>query len=86
MKVKCLRPDNVREYDKLEFKTFCVAERIRLMRTVPSKAKQNGVAERMNRTLNKRTRSLKIYFGLSKTFWVDASSLFYQPVNLLLVT
>ena len=39
LKVKCLRSDNGGEYDKSEFKAFCVAEGIRLMRTVPGKAR-----------------------------------------------
>ena len=68
LKVKCLRSYNVGEYDKSEFKAFCAAERIRLMRTVPSKARQNGIAERMNRTLNERARSMKIHVGCPKHF------------------
>ena len=44
LKVKCLRSDNGREYEKLEFKAFCAAELIKLMRIVPGKARQNGTA------------------------------------------
>ena len=32
LKVKCLRSDNGGEYEKSEFKAFCAAEGIRLMR------------------------------------------------------
>ena len=39
LKVKCLRSYNGGEYEKSEFKAFCVAEGIRLMRTVPGKAR-----------------------------------------------
>ena len=53
---------------------FCAAEEIRLIRTVPGKARQNGIAERMNRTLNERARSMRIHCGLPKTLWVDAVS------------
>ena len=49
MKVKCVRSDNGGEYDKSEFKAFCAAEGIRLMRTVPGKARQNVIAERMKK-------------------------------------
>ena len=42
------------------------------MRTILGKVKQNGVAERMNKTLNERTKSMKIHSGLPKTFWADA--------------
>ena len=41
LKVKCLRSDNGGEYGKSEFKAFCAADGIRLMRTVPGKARQN---------------------------------------------
>ena len=68
LKVKCLRSDNEEEYDKSEFKAFCAAERIRLMRTVLGKARQNGTAERIKRTLNKRARSMRIHCMLPKIF------------------
>ena len=44
------------------------------MRTVPGKARQNGIAERMNRILNERARSMRIHCGLPKTFWADVVS------------
>ena len=40
------------EYDKSKLKTFWAVERIRLMKTILDKARQNGVAKRMNITLN----------------------------------
>ena len=72
LKVKCLRSDNGGEYDKSEFKAFCAAEGIRLMRTVPGNARQNGIAERMNRTLNEHARSMRIHCGLPKILLADA--------------
>ena len=51
---------------------YCVVEEIRLMKTVPNMVRQNGIAERMNRTLNERVRSMRIHSGLPRTFWVDA--------------
>ena len=30
------------------------------------------MAERMNKTLNERARSMRLHAGLPKTFWVDA--------------
>ena len=44
------------------------------MRKVPGKARQNGIAERMNRTLNERARSMRIHYGLPKTLWEDVVS------------
>ncbi|XP_069154482.1 uncharacterized protein [Solanum lycopersicum] len=46
----------------------------RLMRTVPGKARKNGIAKRMNKTLNERERRMRIHFGLPKTFWMDATA------------
>ena len=74
MKVKCLRCDNGEEYEKSEFKVFCAAGGIRLMRTVPGKVRQNGIAERMNRTLNERASNMRIHCGMPKTLWADAVS------------
>ena len=68
LKVKCLRSNNGGEYDKSEFKAFCASEGIRLMRIVPSKARQNRIAERINRTLNELTRSIRIHYGMPKHF------------------
>ena len=81
LKVKCLRSDNGEEYDKSEFKACCVAEGIRLMRKVLGKARQNGIAERMNRTLNERARSMRLHCGLPKTLWVYAVSTAAYLIN-----
>ena len=51
------------------------------MRTVPGTASQNGIAERMNRTLNERARSMRIHCGLPKTLWADAVSTAAYLIN-----
>ena len=51
------------------------------MRTVPGKARENGIAERMNRTLNQRARSMRIHWGLPKTLWADAVSTAAYLIN-----
>ena len=43
-----------------------------MIKTVPGTPEQNGVAERMNRTLNERARCMRIQSGLPKMFWADA--------------
>lgn len=53
LKLKCLKSDNGREYDSQEFKAFCSKNEIRMIKTVPEIPEQNGVAKKMNRTLNK---------------------------------
>ena len=60
LKIKKLRSDNGGEYEDSEFKKFCYDSGIRLERTVPGTPQQNGVAERMNRTLTERARSMRL--------------------------
>lgn len=72
LKLKCLKSDNGGEYDSQEFKAFCSENGIRMIKTVPGTPEQNGVAERMNRTLNERARSMRIHSGLPKYFWAEA--------------
>ena len=43
-------------------------------KTILGTPQQNGVAERMNRTLNERARTMRLHAGLPKTFWADAVS------------
>ena len=68
LKVKCLRSDNGGEYIDGGFSEYCAAQRIRMENTIPRTSQQNGVVERMNRTLNKRARSMRLHSGLPKTF------------------
>ncbi|KAE8655983.1 Phosphatidylinositol/phosphatidylcholine transfer protein SFH1 [Hibiscus syriacus] len=50
-KIKCFRIDNGGEYTSEEFDDFCRKEGIKRQFTVANTPQQNGVAERMNRTL-----------------------------------
>ncbi|WVY97098.1 hypothetical protein V8G54_029249 [Vigna mungo] len=72
LKIKRLRSDNGGEYEDIRFKNFCYEHGIRMKRTVPGTPQHNGVAERMNRTLTKRARSLRLQSGLPKQFWAEA--------------
>ena len=68
LKVKCLRSDNGGKYIDGGFNEYCAAQGIRIEKTIPGTPQQNGVAERMNRTLNERARSIRLHAGLPKTF------------------
>ncbi|WVY97343.1 hypothetical protein V8G54_029494 [Vigna mungo] len=72
LKIKKLRSDNGGEYEDTRFKKFCYEHGIRMERTVPGMPQHNGVAERMNRTLTERARSLHLQSGLPKQFWAEA--------------
>ena len=51
LKIKCFRSDNGGEYSSREFVDYCAENGIRMMKTVLENPQQNGIAERINRTL-----------------------------------
>jgi transposase InsO family protein len=73
-KVKALRTDNGGEYTSAEFKNYLRTEGIRHELTVPKTPEQNGVAERMNRTLIENVRSMLADAKLPHKFWAEALS------------
>ncbi|KAL5768311.1 hypothetical protein ACOSQ2_015094 [Xanthoceras sorbifolium] len=72
--IKRLRTDNGLEFCSGDFNRFCEDEGIVRHRTVVKTPQQNGVAERMNRTLLERARCMLSNAGLSKDFWAEAIS------------
>ena len=72
LKIKRVRSDNGGEYKDNRFREFYVNNGIKMEKTVPMTPQQNGVVERMNRTLNERARSMRIHAGLPKMFWAEA--------------
>jgi len=81
LKIKSLKSDNGGEYSSDEFKAYCAEHGIRMIKTIPETPQQNGVAERMNRTLNERAKSMRIHAGLPKMFWADAVSTAAYLIN-----
>jgi transposase InsO family protein len=69
-KLKCLRSDNGGEYKSDEFVQFCQERGIRREFTAPYSPEQNGVAERMNRTIQEWILSMLHHSGLSEGFWL----------------
>ena len=57
-KIKYLRSDNGGEYSSKEFNYFLTLKDISKQRSVPRTPEQNGVAERMNRTIQETSRSM----------------------------
>ena len=70
-KIKYLRTDNGLEYRDKEFIRFCELEDITRHFTVKRTPQQNGVAERMNRTLVERAKCMRLNVGLPKVFWAE---------------
>ena len=73
-KLKVLRTDNGGEYTSADFKKYLKKEGVRHELTVPKTPEQNGVAERMNRTLVEAVRSMLAEAKLPHCFWAEALS------------
>ena len=73
-KMKVLRTDGGGEYTSTEFEEFLKSAGIRHEQTIPKTPEQNGVAERMNRTLVESVRSMLSDANLPHTFWAEALS------------
>lgn len=72
-RIKCLRTDNGGEYTDGEFLALCKQEGIKRQFTVAYTPQQNGVAERMNRTLAERMRAMLRTVSLPNSFWAEAA-------------
>ena len=72
MKIKALRTDNGTEFVNKELSNFLSIEGIQHQTTVPYCPQQNGVAERTNRSIIEKARSLLSGSNLSKAYWEDA--------------
>lgn len=70
-KIECLRTDNGGEFCSAEFDRFCKHHGIERHKTTPYTPQQNGVAERMNRTLMVRATSMSSGVGLEQKFWAE---------------
>ena len=71
-KIKTLHTDNGGEYTSTEFSTYLRKEGVCHELTVPKTLQQNGVAERMNRTLVETVHSVLSGAKLPKKFWAEA--------------
>lgn len=69
-----LRSDNGGEYLSAEFKNFLSEHGIKHQLTVPYTPQQNGIAERMNRTLLNLVRSMLHHKNIPTHFWAEAFS------------
>ncbi|PKI56506.1 hypothetical protein CRG98_023144 [Punica granatum] len=81
MKLKCVRADNSGEY-RGPFENYCRTHGIKLEKTVPKTPQQNGLAERMNRTIVERVRCMLFQAKLSKSFWGEAMRIAVDLINL----
>ena len=82
IKLKALRSDNGGEYTSHEFRVFCESRGIRREFTAPYTPVQNGVAERMNRTIQDRVVSMLHHANLPQGFWAEAVRTAVHVINL----
>jgi IS30 family transposase len=71
-KVASLRTDNGGEFTSTEFNDYCRNNGIMRQLTSSYTPQQNGVTERMNRTLMGMARSMMQFKGLSTKYWAEA--------------
>ncbi|KAE8726093.1 hypothetical protein F3Y22_tig00007792pilonHSYRG00021 [Hibiscus syriacus] len=82
-KIKCLRSDNGTKYTDSQILQFCKEHGIKRHFTVHKTPQQNGVTERMNRSLNERARCLRLNAMLPKHFWAEAINMVCYLINRL---
>ena len=71
-KMKCFRTDRGGEYLSNEFRRFLEEDGVNHQVTMAGTPQQNGVAERLNRTLQEKARSMLQSGGLRGRFWGEA--------------
>ena len=79
--IKILRSDNGGEYISRAFDGFLKSQGIRHHTTVAYTPEQNGVAERANRTIVERARSMLHDQSLPHELWAEASSTAVYLIN-----
>eukprot|EP00253_Pinus_taeda_P035023 PITA_35023 len=80
-KIKVSRTNNGGKFCSKEFEEFYKKSGISRHKTTPYTPQQNGVAERMNKTLMERVRSMLSGAGLGHEFWADSVETAYYLVN-----
>jgi len=80
-KLKCLRIDNGGEYIG-PFAAYCKSHGIRHEKVPPKTPQMNGVAERMNRMIAEKVRSMLSQAKLPKSFWGEAVRTAIDLINL----
>ncbi|KAG7633109.1 Reverse transcriptase RNA-dependent DNA polymerase [Arabidopsis suecica] len=80
-KVKKLITDNGLEYCNHYFEKFCKDEGIVRHKTCAYTPQQNGIVERLNRTIMDKVRSMLSESGMDKKFWAEAASTAVYLIN-----
>ena len=71
-KIGTLKTDNGTEYMNQDFAKHLESRQINHETSAPYTPQQNGIAERVNRTLVEKARALISHAGLAKSYWAEA--------------
>lgn len=82
-KIKIIRSHDGLEYCNYKFKEFCALNGVLHQTTAPYSPQQNGLAERMNRTITEKVRCMLADAKLSKGFWAEAVNTVVKLINLI---
>lgn len=80
-KIMRVRSDNGGEYICENFERYCKKNGILHEKTTPYTPEQNGIAERMNRTLVEKAKCLLFDCNMDKKFWAEAINMATYLVN-----
>jgi transposase InsO family protein len=81
-RLKCLRSDNGGEYCSKEFDDYFSYHGIHREKTVPGTPQENGVSERMNRTIMEHARSMRLHAGFPLQLWEDVVDTVVYLINI----
>lgn len=81
LKIKTFRSDNGTEYINRNFAEFFAKHGIRHEKSTPYSPQQNGLSERMNRTIIEKVRCMLLDSHLSKQFWAEAAHAAVNVIN-----
>lgn len=80
-KIQICRTDNGSEYKSKAFNDFCKKNGIQQQFTTAYTPQQNGVAERMNRSIVEKAKCLLFDANLPKSYWAEASNMAAYLIN-----
>lgn len=81
LKLKYLKSNNGDEFYSNKFDAFCSHNGIRRIMMIPRTPQENGVTERMNRTILERATSMRIHAGLPLNLWANVVDIVVYLIN-----
>ena len=80
-RLKCIKSDNEGEYCSKEFDEYCLEHGIHRENAIPGTPPENGVSERMNKTIMERARCMRLHAWFPLQFYVDAVDIVVFLIN-----